>query len=277
MIKIGEFQKLTIKREMPQGFYMEDVDGEEVLMPRAYLTEDMEIGAELEVFVYCDSEDLEIATTEKPMLTVGQFATLQVKDVNKMGAFCDWGVSKELFIPFRNQTFRLEIGDRCVVYLYLDELSDRLVGTTKINAFLQQTADEYFIMGQEVNLMVYAETDLGYRVAINQTHAGLVYKKELYKPLRIGQECKGYIKPLREDEKIDVSVFPIGHQSIEPNAQKIMKRLEVNEGFLPYTDKSNPDLIRREFGISKKLFKKSLGNLYRQKLVLLKKDGIYKV
>ncbi len=275
MIKIGEYQTLTIKRELPQGFYLEDDEGNSILLPGVYITDDMKLDDEIEVFVYLDSEDRQVATTEKPLFTLGEFASLQVTEVNKIGAFCDWGVSKELFVPFRNQAARMQQGRKYVVYIYIDKISHRLVGTTKLKGFLQHEADEDIEMGQEVDLLVYAENELGFSVVINQTYAGLVYKNEIPEPLQIGQACKGYIKPLREDGKIDVSLFAVGHQSIEPNAQKILEKLKDNEGFLPYTDKSDPELIRKEFGISKKLFKKSLGTLYKQKLVLLKSDGVY--
>ena len=276
MIKIGEYQILTITRQMTQGFYLEDEEGEEVLMPGAYITPDMEIGDEIKVFVYCDSEDRNIATTERPWLEIGGFAPLRVTDVNPVGAFADWGTSKGLFIPFSNQIVKLRPGQRIVVTMYLDELSDRLVGTTKLKAFLKHQADASLRMGQEVDLIVYAQTDLGYQVIVNQKFAGLVYHNEVIKPLKRGQQLKGYVKPIREDGKIDISISPIGHQSIEPNAQKILSKLDLRAGFLPFTDKSDPEDIREEFGISKKLFKKALGSLYKQKLVVLKEDGIYK-
>ena len=277
MIRIGEYQTLRINREMPQGYYLQCEEDYEVLMPRKYITEDMNIGDAVEVFVYCDSQDLEVATTENPVFTLGEYAYLQVKDVKKVGAFCDWGITKELFIPFRNQVERLQPGEWAVVYLYLDEVSERLVGTTKIRPSLQKHAEDDLQKGQEVDLLVYSKSDLGYNVVINQQYAGLVYKNEAPQGLRIGQSIKGYIKPIREDRKIDVSLFPIGHQSIEPAAQQILERLEDNDGFLPFTDKSGPEVIRRAFGMSKKLFKKSLGNLYKQKLVRLEKDGVHRV
>ena len=163
-----------------------------------------------------------------------------------------------------------------VVYMYLDEQSGRLVGTTKLNSFLLHEADEHLQKGQEVDLLVYEKMDLGYRVVVNQKYTGLLYENEVPEALRLGRRLKGFIKPLREDGKIDVSIFPIGHKSIEPNAQKIMTKLAENGGFLPFTDKSNSEDIQKQFGISKKLFKKSLGALYRQKLVTLRDDGIYK-
>lgn len=275
MLSIGEYQTLTINREAQQGFYLKDESGAEVLLPRTYITPDMHPGDPIEVFVYCDSEDKEVATTLKPALTVGQFAYLRITDVNEFGAFADWGIPKELFIPFRNQGTRLVKGRSYVVTMYVDEFSNRLVGTTKLKPFLRHELDASLEKGREVDLLVYARTDLGYKVIINQTYAGLVYDNEVVEPLHPGQQLKGYIKPAREDGKIDVSLHPVGHQSIEPNARKILEKLENSGGFLPFTDKSDPDLIWETFGISKKLFKKALGALYRQRLVDLREDGIY--
>ncbi|MFK7970884.1 MAG: S1 RNA-binding domain-containing protein [Bacteroidia bacterium] len=274
MLQIGEYQTLTIAREMPQGLYLEDEDENEVLMPRAYIADDHFIEDKIEVLVYTDSEDRLIATTEKALLTVGEFAILNVHDVNNIGAFCDWGVSKELFIPFSNQAERLRLNRSVVVHMYLDEVTDRLVGTTKIDKYLDRNPGDNLRVTQEVDLMVYAKTDLGYKVVINKRFGGLVYNSESPNRLAIGQELKGYIKPLREDGKVDVSLFPIGVDSIEPNAKKLLDKLQENGGFLPFNDKSDPDAIRREFGISKKLFKKAVGSLYKQKLILIKKSGI---
>ncbi|NND32532.1 MAG: GntR family transcriptional regulator, partial [Saprospiraceae bacterium] len=199
MIQMGEYQTLTITREKPQGFYLSDEEGNEVLMPATYVSRTMKIGDQLEVFVYGDSQGLVIATTEKPLVTVGQFAHLKVVAVTEVGAFCDWGVSKQLFIPFRNQGVKVRPHQSWVVHMYLDEASGRLVGTTKLNRFLQHEADESLEKGQQVDLLVYERTDLGYRVIVNQKYAGLVYANEIPKSLRLGQQLKGYIKPLRED------------------------------------------------------------------------------
>ena len=266
---------LTIKREKPQGLYLSDEEGNEVLMPRKFMTAEMKLNEEVEVFVYRDATDKHVATTETPLIKLGGFACLNVSDVNKTGAFCDWGISKQLFIPYRNQGAQLKKGQRVVVHMYLDEVTDRLVGTTKVSRYLKQEADENIQMGQEVDLMVYQRTELGYKVMINQAFSGLLYENEVQDSLYHGQQLKGYIKPIRDDWKIDVSLYPIGHQSIEPNAAKLLRHLENNNGFLPFTDKSDPELIRNEFGISKKLFKKALGALYKQRLVELKEDGVY--
>ncbi len=275
MIKLGEYQILTPKREMPQGVYLEDEEGNEVLLPRGYVTPEMEMETEWRVFVYVDSSGLAVATTETPHFTIGQFAYLFVTQVNDVGAFCDWGINKELFVPFRNQASRLLRDERYVVYMYLDEQTQRLVGSTKLNQFLKKEADESLQMGQEVELLVYKETELGFKVIVDQTYDGLVYLNETPQPLRIGQTLTGYLKPIREDRKLDISLTPVGHQSIEPNAQKILEMLERKGGFLPFHDKSDPKQIRAAFGISKKLFKKATGTLYKQQLVELKDDGIH--
>lgn len=276
MLKIGSFQSLIIVREMPQGYYLEDEEGTEVLFPQKYITDEMSIGDSIEVFVYCDTDDVEVATTEQPVFTVGQYAALEVMDQSDIGAFCDWGVIKQLFVPFSLQARKMDIGETHVVHMYLDEVTDRLVGTTKLDGYLTKFADEELKVGQEVDILVYNETEIGYKVVVNQKYAGLIYKNEAPERLLSGQALKGYIKPIREDKKIDISLDPIGVVNIEPNAKKIYDKLISSEGFLPFTDKSDPDKIRAEFGISKKLFKKSLGALYRQKLVLLKENGIYK-
>ena len=276
MLKIGEFQKLKVIREQNNGFYLSDHEGNEVLLPKREIHSDIKIGDEIKVFIYLDSEDLEVATCESPLITLNKFAYLLVKDVNRYGAFCDWGLPKDLIIPFRNQRMRLRPGQKCIVHMYLDEVTNRLVGTTKLHPFLKHQADANIRVGQEVDLLVTKKVDLGYKVIIDQEYSGLIYRNEVNFPIHPGQQFKGFVKPQRPDKKIDVSIHPIGHRNIEPNAQKILHMLERNKGFLPYSDKSDPEEIRRVFGISKKLFKKSLGALYKQRLVLLKPDGIYK-
>ncbi|MFK7925599.1 MAG: S1 RNA-binding domain-containing protein [Bacteroidia bacterium] len=275
MIRIGEYQSLRIEREMPQGYYLSDEEENEILLPRGYVTDEMEIGDALAVFVYNDSEDRPVATTETPLFCVDEFAYLEVIDANEIGAFCEWGVSKGLFVPFRNQVRTLEKGQHYVVYMYLDKLTKRLVGTTKLDKYLTKEAEDEFEMGEEVDLLVYTKTDLGFNVIVDKTYKGLIYDNEIRQEIRIGQKLKGYVKPLREDGKLDISLDQIGHLNIEPNAQYLLAELKASEGFLSFTDKSDPNHIRERFGISKKLFKKALGTLYRRELVVLKEDGIY--
>ncbi len=277
MLTIGKYHTLKIARDMPQGMYLEDEDGEEVLLPRDYCKIEWRLGEMVKVIVYVDAEDRYVATTETPFITLGGFAYLKVNQVNQVGAFCDWGTTKELFIPFRNQNEPLEEGKKYVVHMYRDDLSDRLVGTTKIKKYLKAEADGTIYKGQEVHVLVYGKSELGYKVIINQEFEGLIYLNEVSKEIKTGEALKGYVKPLREDGKIDISLKPFGFLNIEPNANILMELLEENNGHLPFTDKSDPEAIRAKFKMSKKLFKKALGSLYRQKLITLKDDGFYKV
>lgn len=274
-MKIGEYQTLTIAREKEQGYYLENDEDEEVLLPRKYITDDMQLEDEIRVFIYIDSNGRGVATTETPVITIGQFGYLKVTATNQTGAFCAWGINKELFIPFRNQRTKLKEGESYVVYLYLDEKSDRLVGTTKLKNQFKIPSKTKFKVGQEVEILVYEETEIGFKTVVNQKYTGLLYKNELDILPKLGAKLKAFVKPLRSDKKIDLSIKPIGVKSIEPNAALIMKKLKANEGFLAFTDKSDPNLIKNEFGISKKLFKKAIGSLYKQKLIYLDPKGIF--
>ena len=275
MIRIGEYQTLTIDRELPQGFYLVDNDGDDVLYPRSYISPEMQVGDKLEVFVYCDSYGREVATNETPLLTVGEFAPLKVTHITRVGAFCEWGTSKELLIPHANQGHSLKEGLTYVVYMYLDNFSERLVGSTKLRKYLEMEADENLKMGQEVSLIVYDFTDIGYKAVVDQKYNGLIYKNEVKQSLKIGQRLNGYVKPIREDGKIDISLEPVGHNSIGNNEDIILERLELAHGFLPFHDKSDPQAIRKEFGMSKKLFKKIIGSLYKQRKIRIMKGGIW--
>ncbi len=277
MLRIGQYQTLTIVREKPHGFYLECNEGQEVLFPRKFISEDMKIGDKINVFIYNDSEDKFVATIEKPSLTLGQYATLTVEDVNRVGAFCDWGVTKQLFIPFRNQEQELLIGQSCVVHLYLDELTDRLVGSTRLKNFLEVEADEELNVGQKVDLIIYEESDIGYKAVVDQYYGGLIYKSDVDTSLKIGDSPTGFIRYIRKDSRIDLSLTPLERKPIEPTSMQILERLKAANGFLPFNDKSNPAVLQKEFGMSKKTFKKSIGNLYKQKLILIKPDGILSV
>ncbi|WP_235297130.1 CvfB family protein [Portibacter marinus] len=267
MLKVGEIQKLKVL----------SVDGNTIKLEHGIELEGTEVntGDELEVFVYNDGDEIE-GTLKKPYITKGKFETLTVTEINMIGAFCDMGIEKDLFIPYRNQTKDMIPNRKYVVHMYLDELTNRLVGTAKLKPFLQATADEDIKFGQKVDLLIYSETQLGYMAVINQKYDGLIYESETHgRILRHGEALKGYIKPIREDGKIDISLLPIGHKSIEPNAEKIWSILKSTpDGFLPYNDKSDATAIRKEFGISKKLFKKAIGGLYKNRQITIEKDGI---
>ncbi|MEG0948162.1 MAG: S1-like domain-containing RNA-binding protein [Bacteroidales bacterium] len=274
MVNIGKYNTMKVVKSLDFGIYMDGGDGVEILMPKRYVPEGTEIGDELECFVYLDSEDRLLATTEKPYATVGEFALLRVNSTNQVGAFMDWGVSKELLVPFREQRVSMEEGRSYLVYIYEDKASQRIAGSAKINKFLDNVPQEYK-PNQEVDLIIMKRTDIGYKVIINGLHSGMIYHNQIFQPLLIGDHTKGYIKEIRPDEKIDVILQPMGYEKVVGSLeQTILDALEDNDGFLPYNDHTDPDTLMQEFHCSKKNFKKALGSLYRQKKIVLGESGI---
>lgn len=274
MIKVGQYNKLEILRETSVGLFLGSNEGEDILLPNKYVPENFDIGDEIEVFCYLDHEERPVATTLKPYITLNHFSLLQVKEVNQIGAFLDWGLEKHLFVPFREQARKMETGKRYLVYMYLDEETNRLVGSSKTNRFIDNselTVDEM----EEVDLIVSRYTDLGVEVIINEKHKGLIYNNELFRKISLGEKLKGYIKKIRPGNKLDISLQQSGYKNIEPSAEKILSVLKSENGFLRLNDKSSPGEITGLLQMSKKTFKKALGNLYKQKLVLIKEDGIY--
>jgi predicted RNA-binding protein (virulence factor B family) len=276
VFRIGEYNTLFIHRFTSVGAYLgeehaahEDV----ILLPNKYLKPGMHEGDEIKVFVYLDSDERPVATTLEPYLTVGQFAWLEVFTVNRIGAFLNWGLEKHLFVPYAEMVEQMNVGEKYLVGLFLDEKTERLVATPRIGKLLdQQNID--LERGQEVELVVYNETELGFQVMINRKHGGLVYHNEVFRPIEVGDETIGYIKLVREDGKIDVSLEPLGVASIEPNAAKILEALQRNKGVLHLSDKSSPEEIEQQLHMSKKLFKKAIGGLYKQKRIIIDKDEI---
>jgi len=254
--------------------FLSDVEGEEVLLPNQYLTDEMNVEDVIKVFVYLDSEDRPVATTETPKIIRNEFAVLQVKDVSEHGAFLDWGLIKDLFVPFREQSVPMEIGDWHVVFLYLDQKSSRLIASTKIDRFLENdrlTVKE----GDEVDLIVYQKTDLGYNTIVNQYHKGLIYGNEVFKDLKIGDTLKGFVKKIRPENKLDISLHKSTTEQIEPAAQNILDELKKAGGFLNLSDGSSPDEIYKRLEISKKVFKKAIGGLYKNGTIRIAPEGIY--
>lgn len=275
MIEIGRYNTLRIARETKIGLYLTD-GNEDILLPNKYVPKQFAIDDELIVFVYLDHEERPVATTLEPYIYLDQFALLRVNYINQYGAFLDWGLEKDLFVPFREQARPMEKGKRYLVFMYKDHETNRLAASSKINQFLDNenlTVEE----GQEVDLIVSHITDLGINVIINELHKGLMYKNEVYDDLRTGDRLKGYIKHIRPDKKIDVTLNKPGVQSIEPNAEKILDELRANRGFLRLNDDSHPEDIRTVLKMSKKAFKKAIGTLYKQKQIEIKEDGIYLV
>lgn len=276
MLFIGKYNYLTIERVTSVGMFLSDVEGEEVLLPNQYITDDMQVGDQIKVFVYLDSEDRPVATTQTPKIIRNEFAFLEVKDVSEYGAFLDWGLIKDLFVPFREQPKPMEIGEWHVVFLYLDQKSQRLLASAKIDKFLEN--DRLTVAeGEEVDLLVWQKTDLGYNVVVNQYHKGLIYANEVFQPLQIGDTLKGYVKKIREENKLDISLQKTGYEVVEPVAKQILEEVKKSKGFLNLSDSSSPEAIYNRLKISKKVFKKAIGGLYKQGIIRITDDGIYLV
>ncbi len=275
MIFIGKKNTLTALRHTSVGMFLGDDEGEDVLLPNKYVADDLKEGDSIEVFVYTDSEDRIVATTLEPALQLGEFGYLQVTATSPFGAFLDWGLEKDLLVPFREQNEPLKVGQWVVVYLRLDRETARLVATCKVNRYLEYDALELAV-GQQVRALVYERSDLGFNVILDHRYRGLIYANEIFQPLRIGSVVTGYVKALRDDKTIDVSLQPQGyHQVVDANTALILKSLRENGGFLPLTDASEPTLIYNQLEMSKKNFKRAIGALYRERRIRLQDDGIF--
>ena len=274
MPQIGQRNRLEIIRESPHGVYLDGEDLGEILLPAFQRPEWAEIGDVLDIFLYRDSEDRLIATTRTPKAMAGEFACLEVTDVNpKVGAFLDWGLEKDILLPFREQKKRVQVGSKAIVYLKLDPESDRLIATARFHRYLDQS-EHHYRKGDPVSLLVIEETPIGFRAILENAHTGLLYKSELSGPLEHGQSFPGFIKKLREDGKIDLQRDASGYRRTLPLAEDIYVRLLEADGYLPFNDKSTPESIRETFSASKKAFKQALGMLYRQRRIEFKGDGI---
>lgn len=270
MIKLGIFCELEVEKEVDFGYYL--TDGEEsILLPMNEITEPLEIGSDIEAFIYTDSEDRYIATLKKPLIQVGEFANLMVVDRNQYGCFLDWGLPKDLFLPFKNQGKKLKAGEEVVVFLYEDILTERLVATTKLEPFFDKNTED-LEENQSIEILPFEDTDLGVKVIIDQQWEGLIFHNNIFKELP-KEPSKAYVGKVREDGKVDVVLQPFGYRKVEGEAQIIYDALK-EENFIPLNDKSSPYDIEQKFGVSKKVFKKSIGKLYKEKLIKIKEDGI---
>lgn len=273
MIRLGEYNTLEILRETDPGLYLGDTEENVVLLPHRYKPENFNIGDMLEVFVYLDYEERPVATTLTPHVLLNDFGYLHCSDVNEFGAFMDWGVQKQLFVPFKEQARPMKVGNWYIVYLSMDEQTNRLVGSSKTNKYLNNdsvTLQKF----DEIAIMVTHITDLGANVIVNGTHKGLIFVNDIFEDIRTGDTMKAYVKGVREDNKIDVVLQSPGYRSIEPNANFILDELKAAGGFMPLHDKSDPQDIKNELGMSKKSFKKAIGTLYKDKQILIKPDGV---
>lgn len=274
MAGIGSWNTLTVLKKVDFGVYLDDGHGGEVLLPKREVPADCEPGRKIDVFLYYDSEDRLIATTSRPRLEVGGFALLKVVAVSELGAFLDWGLPKDLFLPFAEQSRPLREGQKIIVTAYLDK-SSRLSASMRIERHADKTPGE-LREGQEVELLLFGKTDLGYKALIDRRHVGVLYANEVFQSLSYGQSLKGFIKKIRPDGKIDLSLRgQTGHKAAEDVAEKILALLKKEGGYLEINDKTSADLIHRLFGVSKKQYKIALGGLYKKRLVRVEDDGIY--
>ena len=277
MALLGRFNSLQIVKHTDFGLYLDGGPDGEILLPRRYIPKDTPTEVEdwLNVFLYLDSEDLLIATTEKPKVQVGEFASLKVKDINGAGIFLDWGLSKDLLMPYSEEAQQLKIGDYCVVHAYLDKRTRRITATARLDRYLDRTPVDYKA-GQPVELLVAGETPMGFKAIINNRHWGLIHKNEVFKFLRSGMQEKGFIKEVRHDGKIALSLQPVGESLADGLQAQIMARLAAAGGTLAVCDKSDPQVITQMFSVSKGNFKKAIGALFKQGLIVIHDDRIEK-
>lgn len=273
MAEIGKLNTLEVLKEVDFGIYLDGGNLGEILMPKRYVPEGTMPGDYIEAFIYLDSEDRLLATTEKPLAMVDDFALLEVVSVTSVGAFLNWGLPKDLFVPFREQRKPMEVGEKYLVYVYLDDNSKRIAASSKIEQFLDNIPVDYE-ENEEVDLIIVNETDLGYNAIIDNSHLGVLYKNEVFQTLHPGDRLQGYIKKIRPDGKIDLRLDKVGYEKIGGFADEILEKLQQNNGFLPLTDKSSPEEIYQTFRISKKNFKAAIGALYKRRMITLEDNGI---
>jgi predicted RNA-binding protein (virulence factor B family) len=272
MIKVGDYNVMKVLREVDFGFYLDD-SAEGILLPKRFVPTGLAVGNEIKVFVYHDSEGRLLATTQQPKGVVGEIVKLKAVTVTNQGAFLDWGLMKDIFVPKSKQLGGMREGAEYLVKIYIDEQTGRVAATEKIEPFLSNetlTVEE----NESVDLTVYRRTDIGYLVIINNKHTGVLHFNEIYQSIGVGDKMKGFIKKIRPDNTIDVVIGKQGYERVEDEAGKILRLLNENNGYLPYHDKSDPDEIYEFFGMSKKAFKMAVGTLYKQQKISLAKTGI---
>jgi hypothetical protein len=273
MAEVGRYHTLRVVKKVDFGVYLDNGNGEEILLPKRFVPKDLEEGNNIEVFLYHDSENRIIATTQKPKGIVGDIVMLQCLSTTKQGAFLDWGLMKDIFVPLSQQESKMQESGHYLVMIYIDEQTGRIAATERIRRFIGN--DDIIVKeGDAVNILVYRKTEIGYEVIINNLNIGLLHYNEVFRELEIGDKTKGFIKKIREDRKIDVALGEKGYNKIEGETDKILRLLQENDGYLPYHDKSNPEEIYEFFGMSKKTFKMATGALYKQRKIELTQTGI---
>lgn len=273
MIKLGDYNTLTVVKEVDFGIYLDGGDEGEILMPKRYVPEGIKPGDQIETFVYLDNEERPVATTERPLAKVGDFAYLEVAWVNEYGAFLKWGLMKDLFCPFREQKKRMEIGESYIVHVHLDDDSYRIMASAKIERYFDERAP-MFKHGQEVDLLVWQKTEMGFKVIIDNCYPGLVYEDQVFRYIHTGDRTKGYINTVRPDGKVDVTLQPTGRQQTLDFSEELLQYLKDHGGHCDLGDKSDAEDIKHRFHVSKKTFKRAVGDLYKRRLITIADDGL---
>lgn len=272
-IKLGDYNLLKVSRKVDFGLYLDGGDEGDILLPSRYVPKNARPGDELEVFIYLDQDERPVATTQKPFARVGEFACLEVAWINEFGAFLNWGLMKDLFCPFREQKRRMEIGSSYIVYVTVDEESYRMMATAKVERYLDKERPQYK-HGDEVELLVWQKTDLGFKVIVDNRYSGLVYKDQIFRNIRTGERLRGYVDHVRQDGKIDITLQPTGRRHTEDFSDVLLEYLKNNNGRCNLGDKSPAELIADRFKVSKKTYKKAIGDLYRRRLIVITDAGI---
>lgn len=272
-IELGKFNTLEVVKEVDFGMYLDGGEEGEILLPQRYVPEDCKPGDKLSVFIYLDNEERLVATTLTPLVQVGQFACLEVAWVNQYGAFLNWGLMKDLFVPFSEQKMKMQVGKKYVIHAHLDDESYRIVASAKVDRYLSKERAAYE-PGQEVDILIWQKTDLGFKAIIDNQYSGLIYESEIFQPLHTGMTMKAYIKQVREDGKIDLVLQKLGQGKVEDFSDTLLAYIRKSGGRISLNDKSPAEAIYAAFGVSKKTFKKAVGDLYKKHLVLLQEDGI---
>ena len=272
-IELGKFNQLEVVKQVDFGMYLDGGEEGEILLPTRYVPEDCKLGDWLNVFLYLDNEERLIATTLTPLVQVGEFACLEVSWVNQFGAFLNWGLMKDLFVPFSEQKMKMQVGNKYVIHAHIDDESFRIVASAKVDRYLSKEKAAYQ-PGEEVNILIWQKTDLGFKAIIENMYSGLLYDSEIFQTLHTGDVLKAYVKQVREDGKIDLILQKPGFEKVDDFSKTLLQYIKDNGGQISLNDKSPADDIYATFGVSKKTFKKGVGDLYKKHLILLKEDGI---